>query len=306
MNFKNEKENTRKSEKKKENTESDHKAQRTDKLEISGNPEKTQKSQNPENSEKAQKPEKPERSAKPKKSEKSENTKKSNEQKSTENNNKNEKKLVRQKSSVKVVNKDLKGVNTSREKNDESSKENALMTQWSKSRRHSSFGENRGRRDRKASVDLWLMVKDAQLLQEKARRKKIEDEEKAKATKKLKKNLTYEDWVKSKSADRRASATPIYNFDRRVSTASTAVDVKPARRESLPIIQAGRRGSLVSKHNPNRRLSHQEWDELKEEKMLAQAEKEAQELEKKIAEKRAALSQRRTSLKPGIATVQEN
>ena len=53
-------------------------------------------------------------------------------------------------------------------------------------------------------------------------------------------------------------------------------DVKSARRESLPIIQTERRGSLVSKHNPNRRLSHQEWDELKEEKMLAQAEKEAQ------------------------------
>ena len=54
--------------------------------------------------------------------------------------------------------------------------------------------------------------------------------------------------------------------------------------------------------------------------MLAQAEKEAQgryaghlalkqlflELEKKIAEKRAALSQRRSSLKPKIATVNEN
>ncbi|CAG5107774.1 Oidioi.mRNA.OKI2018_I69.chr1.g3481.t1.cds [Oikopleura dioica] len=146
------------------------------------------------------------------------------------------------------------------------------------------------------------MVKDAQLLQEKARRKKLEDEEKAKATKKLKKNLTYEDWLQSKSSSiRRASATPAYNFDRRGSSAS----VSSERRESLPIIAPGRRGSLVSKHNPNRRLSHQEWDELKEEKKLAEAEKEALEIEKKIAEKRAAISKRRTSLKPTISTVPE-
>ena len=59
------------------------------------------------------------------------------------------------------------------------------------------------------------------------------------------------------------------NFEVKIKKNSTRF-----RRESVPIIQTGRRGSLVSKHNPNRRLSHQEWDELKEEKILAQAEKE--------------------------------
>jgi len=59
------------------------------------------------------------------------------------------------------------------------------------------------------------------------------------------------------------------NFEVKIKKNSTRF-----RRESVPIIQTGRRGSLVSKHNPNRRLSHQEWDELKKEKILAQAEQE--------------------------------
>merc|ERR1712037_56102 len=211
MNSKSEKENQEKSTDKKEITENAQKSEKLEESKIKENPQKPEKTKNPGKVEKHDEDEKP---------------------KSIQTNEKNEKKLFRKNLAVKMVNKELKGVNTSKEKIDESSKENTLMTHWSKSRRHSSFGENRTRRDRKASVDLWLMVKDAQLLQEKARRKKIEDEEKAKSTKKLKKNLTYEDWVKSKSADRRASATPIYNFDRRGSTTSS---LGTARRESLPI-----------------------------------------------------------------------
>ena len=50
----------------------------------------------------------------------------------------------------------------------------------------------------------------------------------------------YEDWVKSKSADRRASATPMYNFDRRGSTVSTAGFFKFLKWAAIAYSQKGR------------------------------------------------------------------
>jgi len=112
------------------------KKEKTEKIKIIENAQKAQESDKYQNAEKSKKLENPEKTKipdLPKKSQKAENSEKA---KSSSINDKNEKNLVREKSAVKMVNRNLKEVNTTKEKINESSKENSLMTHWSKSRRH--------------------------------------------------------------------------------------------------------------------------------------------------------------------------
>lgn len=165
------------------------------------------------------------------------------------------------------------------------------------------------RRDKKDSNSLWLMVKDAQLLTDRGRKKDEEDKEKAKIveekTSKIKKKLSYEEWVKQKeNQKRRESITSVQGrrdsdvsfISRRDSNVSVG-----SRRDSLQSIDS-RRLSTISlddvKPPLRRRMSYEDWAEQSWEKEIEAEERKLIQIEKKILK-------RKTSLKPTVVAVAE-